>query len=171
MLGSWGMSRAYDRQRFVAAIGRSEQLGSEVDMRKVGLDESLQAKTEQLTAVTDAMAGFLADGNWRKASSTLLSCALRQTESEYGFIGVLTDVPTLRILAHEGIVWRKDKGRDFYDEAMRTYEQVGYLEFTSFDNLFGKVLTTGKTIISNNPTGDPRSGGLPSGHPPLRHFL
>ena len=54
---------------------------------------------------------------------------------------------------------------------MRTYEQVGYLEFTSFDNLFGKVLTTGKTIISNNPTGDPRSGGLPSGHPPLRHFL
>ena len=140
-------------------------------MRKVGLDESLQAKTEQLAAVTDAMAGFLEDGNWRNASRMLLSSALRQTESEYGFIGVLTDVPTLRILAHEGIVWHSDKGRDFYDEAMRTYEQVGYLEFTSFDNLFGKVLTTGKAIISNNPTGDPRSGGLPSGHPPLRQFL
>ncbi len=28
-------------------------------MRDVVLDESLQAKTEQLTAVTDAMAGFV----------------------------------------------------------------------------------------------------------------
>ena len=134
-------------------------------------EKALESTTAQLTAVTDAMSSFVADGNWRRASATLLSDALRQTESGYGFIGVVVDGPILRILAHEGIVWHDTLGRDFYDEAQRAYEQVGYLEFTSFDNLFGNVITSGKTIVCNNPTGDSRSGGLPKGHPPLDHFL
>jgi hypothetical protein len=33
------------------------------------------------------------------------------------------------------------------------------------------VLKTGQLVISNHPASDPRSGGLPKGHPPLNAFL
>lgn len=101
----------------------------------------------------------------------ILRGAVSQTSSEYGFIGVVVQKSTLRILAHEGMFWDHTVNREFYENALRAYQEVGYLEFTNFDNLFGKVITTGKPVISNNPADDPRSGGLPMGHPPLRKFL
>jgi len=32
-------------------------------------------------------------------------------------------------------------------------------------------MTTSEPVIANNPSKDPRGGGLPEGHPPLNHFL
>jgi len=37
--------------------------------------------------------------------------------------------------------------------------------------LFGYTLKTGETVISNDPSNDTKRGGLPKGHPPLRHYL
>jgi diguanylate cyclase (GGDEF)-like protein len=45
------------------------------------------------------------------------------------------------------------------------------LFFTSFDNLFGKVITTGDVIISNTPKTHPASRGAPKGHPRINRFL
>lgn len=134
-------------------------------------EAALLAKTDQLQAITAAMTRFLERGNWREASAALLRAAVAQTQSRYGFIGVATQGPALRILAHEGMGWDRTIDREFYDKALRTYEELGYLEFTGFDNLFGRVMTTGRTVIANDPASDPRSGGLPPGHPPLRNFL
>ncbi|MCH7978144.1 MAG: PAS domain S-box protein, partial [Acidobacteria bacterium] len=134
-------------------------------------EEALRAKTEQLEAISSAMAEFIRSGDWREASALLLQCALSQTASVYGFAGVVVPGPILRILAHKGIVWDSSENREFYENALRTYRETGYLEFTNFNNLFGKVITSGKPVLSNDPGTDPRSGGLPSGHPPLRHFL
>lgn len=134
-------------------------------------EEALRSKTDQLAVVTTAMATFLDAGDWRQASALLLNAALKQTESEYGFIGVVVGGPVLRILSHMGIEWDKAANRDFYEKAVRTYEEVGYLEFTRFDNLFGRVITSGSTVISNDPSTDPRAGGIPPGHPPLQRFL
>ncbi|HXH25405.1 MAG TPA: ATP-binding protein, partial [Vicinamibacterales bacterium] len=106
----------------------------------------------------------------RAATTRVLKAALQQTGSEYGFAGV-TDGRTLRILNHEGVRWDDHTNREFYDRALRQYERVGYMEFTDFDNLFGQVLTTGRSVIANAPSADPRSGGLPPGHPPLDSFL
>jgi len=134
-------------------------------------EEILRDRTKQLQAIMDAIMTFLERRNWREVSALLLRSALSQTTSEYGFIGVVVEGPILRILAHEGIVWDNAVNREFYEQAMRTYREVGYLEFTNFKNLFGKIITTGKSVLSNEPKTDPRSGGLPPGHPPLRHFL
>ncbi len=133
--------------------------------------EALRIKTDQLTAVTHAMTAFLETGNWREASAGLLRSALAQTDSEYGFIGVLVEGPSLRVLAHQGIKWNAYLGRELYEEALQMYQERGYLEFTSLENLFGKVLTGRRPIIANAPASDRRSGGLPPGHPPLNHFL
>ncbi|MBI3812035.1 MAG: EAL domain-containing protein [Nitrospirae bacterium] len=134
-------------------------------------EKALQAKTGQLQAITDAMTAFLQSGNWQKASALLLRTAISQTESEYGFVGAVVEGPVLRILAHEGINWGVTVNREFYEKAVKTYQEKGFLEFANFNNLFGRVITGGKAVIANDPAIDPRSGGLPGGHPPLRHFL
>ena len=148
----------------------NERLLDEMDERKRA-EDGLRSKTEQLATVTDAMTAFLESGDFREASTQLVHGALRQTKSEYGFVGVVAEGPILRILAHQGIVWSETVNREFYESALRTYQEIGYLEFTNFNNLFGRVITSGKPVLSNDPSTDPRSGGLPPGHPPLLHFL
>ena len=132
----------------------------------------LQEKTGQLQALNQAMAAFVEQQDWKRASLIILKNAVELTESEYGFIGVLVEGPILRILAHEGMRWDDAVNRKFYENAMKNYQEKGYLEFPNLDNLFGSVITSGKTVISNKPAFDSRSGGtLPPGHPPLHHFL
>ncbi len=62
-------------------------------------------------------------------------------------------------------------GRAFYEQAVRDYKKLEYLEFASLDNLFGRVVTEARVVLSNSPHTDPRCGGLPPGHPPLKQFL
>jgi len=124
-----------------------------------------------LACVNEAMTRFLAGEGWARPLEVLLRFALRETGSEYGFAGVLVDGPVLRILAHQGMSWHPEINRAFFDGAIRTYEREGYLEFGTFDNLFGQVVRTGKVVVSNDPANDPRSGGLPPGHPAMHSFL
>jgi len=128
-----------------------------------------------LTAdVTAAIIASLGVGNWRHASATLLRHALKLTQSEYGFIGFVLVPGRLRVLAHEGVVWDQttSTNREFYENTLNAYTEVGYLEFPRLDNLFGRVIASGNTILSNDAAHDPLSSGrLPPGHPPLRQFL
>jgi hypothetical protein len=114
-------------------------------------EEKLRSQTELLSTLNEAMTLFLEKGDWNQAFGVLLSFALKQTGSEYGFSGVLVEGPVLRILAHEGIVWDRQVNYDFYQQALRTYKEQGFLEFKNFNNLFGQVLTTGKVVVSNDP--------------------
>ena len=133
-------------------------------------EEALANKSGILAAVNESLGSYVERGDWREAMGRLLRCALDQTQSEYGFIGVVVG-PTLRVLAHEGIVWDKIINRDFYEQALRRYEELGYLEFTSFDNLFGRAITTGQVVLANRPDHDPRAAGRPTGHPPMHSFM
>lgn len=133
--------------------------------------EALRLQNETLTAVAEAQAAYLERADWKSASYRLLHYALDQTRSEYGFIGVLVDGPKLRVLAHDGIVWDALKGREFYEQAARLYQEQGYLEFNSFETLFGAAVLTGDVVLTNAPSSDRRSTGRPEGHPPMHCFL
>jgi PAS domain S-box-containing protein len=91
------------------------------------------------------------------------------TQSEYGFIGGILHTgegePYLKTYAITNIAWN-DETRKLYDE----YASQG-LEFHNLNTLFGAAMTSGDTVLSNDPATDPRSGGLPEGHPPLNAFL
>ncbi len=63
------------------------------------------------------------------------------------------------------ISWN-DETRALYDK----YASMG-MEFTNLRSLFGVVMTTGKAVISNDPSTDPRRCGIPDGHPPLNSFM
>ncbi len=47
----------------------------------------------------------------------------------------------------------------------------GYFEVAHVHNLLAEVIGKGEPVISNLPESDPRSGGLPAGHPPMHAFL
>ena len=141
------------------------------EVERLRSEEALREKTDQLQAITDAMASYLQDGDWRAASRVLLNSALSLTGSQYGFAGAVTDEGTLRTFAFEGVEWDRQTNREFYEQACRAFETQGYLDFTNLNNLFGRVITDGAAVLSNDPAHDPRAGGIPPGHPPLRCFL
>jgi PAS domain S-box-containing protein len=98
-----------------------------------------------------------------------LKAVLSLTCSEYGYIGEIlhTDEgqPYMKTFAITNISW-DDATRQFYQDNAPTG-----LEFYNLKTLFGQVMVAGEAVIANDPKTDPRSGGLPQGHPPLNAFL
>jgi len=158
-----------EEETFAIAAANLVSLALEGEQRRQAQD-ALVTQTQILTAVTESLAAYVDRDDWKEAFSRLLRCAVELTSSEYGFVGVVVD-RELRVLAHEGIVWDKEVNRPFFEQALQDYERRGYLTFHSFDNLFGRALTTGNVVVANDPDRDPRAAGRPPGHPPMHSFL
>lgn len=133
------------------------------------IEEQLYRNRQLLKTVSRALSQFVAEVNPFILLNGLLDDLLELTESEYGFIGEVfysdTGNPYIRSYATTDISWNKGT-QDLY-EATSAKGMV----FSKLDTLYGEVLKTGQHVISNNPCADPRSGGIPEGHPPLRSFL
>lgn len=128
----------------------------------------LQRTNELLEAVHSIQLRYISEDDPRTLFDTMLGQVLRVSDSQFGFVGeVLVDdegQPYMRTLALTNIAW---------DDATRRRYDAQYaegLEFRNLDTLFGRVMTTGRTVISNDPAHDARRGGLPPGHPPLEKF-
>lgn len=106
--------------------------------------------------------------NNHKAFKSVLDDLIDITDSEYGFIGEVfydDEKPWLKTYALTNIAWNKES-QELYNE----YHIKGF-EFKNLDTLFGYTLKTKEITISDDPTNDPRSGGLPGKHPDLNKFL
>lgn len=133
----------------------------------------VQKRAEQQRKLLDmlhhATTDFVEKANFKSTASRMLDTLLRLTESDYGFIGeVLYDEnqqPYIKTHAITNIAW-DDESRKLYE----SLEEHGF-EFRNLDTLFGQVVTSKSVVISNSPATDPRSKGLPSGHPHLHAFL
>lgn len=144
--------------------------------------EALQDSNALLEVITEAQSQFITKADTRSLFDSLLTSLLELTQSEYGFIGEvlftqdgapymeeaymkMRGKPYLKAHAITNIAWSEET-RAFYDA-----HAPGGMEFHNLATLFGAVMTTGETVIANDPTNDPRRGGLPDGHPPLNAFL
>jgi PAS domain S-box-containing protein len=122
-----------------------------------------------LESIAGAQRRFFAEKSPARAFDGLLADLLEITESEYGFLGQVlasaSGAPFLRMSSITDIAWN--------DETRRMLAESGPdgLEFHNLATLFGHALSSGRPVISNDPARDPRRGGLPAGHPPLRAFL
>ena len=116
---------------------------------RLRLTGTLREQSELLSTVTEALRLYLEKGDSKGAHSLLLRCALRQTASDRGFIGVILEGPRLRVLAHEGMPWEELLGRAGWEQATQSLEEHGYLELTRFEKLFGIVVSGGGVIIPN----------------------
>jgi two-component system, NtrC family, sensor kinase len=132
-------------------------------------EQALRASNLLLKALTEAQTEFIQGHEPYRLFDKLLSVLLRLTGSEYGFIGEVMHNPDgspyLRTNAITNIGWTPEL-RAFHDR-----QAPKGMEFRNLKTLFGTVMTTGKPVVANMPAVDPRRGGLPDGHPPLRCFL
>jgi PAS domain S-box-containing protein len=99
----------------------------------------------------------------------ILSVLLYSTSSDYGFIGEVLYTPEgkpyLRTQAMTDIAWDEATRRVFAERG------PGGMEFSNLATLFGAVVSSGQSVIANEPAEDPRRGGLPSSHPALTAFM
>ena len=117
----------------------------------------------------------------------LLSTLLEIMDAEYGFVAEVkynnNPSPTngdadaddknkkspdrryIELLTFTDRAWDAASRSFFRDNASRL------LTFHNLDTLFGHVIVNETPLISNSPSTDSRSGGLPPGHPPLDFFL
>ncbi len=133
------------------------------------IEQLILDKNRMLHAVSEAQADFIADADPHPTFDRLLGHLLEITDSQYGFIGEVfrdeSNAPYLRPYAITDISW-DDASRQLY----RSYVSGGF-EFRNLDTLFGRVMTSGQPVLSNDPANDPRRGGLPPGHAPLNAFM
>lgn len=136
---------------------------------RVEMEQALHKQKQLLDMLHKSTTEVVATGDTRVAMNSMLDTLLELTGSEYGFTGeVLFDdegKPYLKTHALTNIAW-DEKTKLLYDESL----EKGF-KFYNLDTLFGSVLTSGKSVISNNPITDSRAGGLPDGHPEMRSFL
>ena len=140
---------------------------------EITAQKELQLQTERqntlLQAIWKANQNFMTTQNIQNTSEELLKDILKFTESEYGFIGeVLHDdnqAPYLKIFALTNLGPHQNAWDKFQAQSEKR------LEFRNLNNLFGYAMVHQTSVISNNPSQDPRSGGIPAGHPPLKSFL
>lgn len=132
-------------------------------------EEKLKVSHEILNSILMAQSRFILESDHHAMFKVLLAEILSLTKSQFGFIGEVLNTeegqPYLKTFAITNIAWDKET-RDLYEK----WSEVGF-EFNNMDTLFGAVITTGEKVISNDPVNDPRSGGIPKGHPPLKAFL
>ncbi len=135
----------------------------------------MKEKTQQvsekyiLDAITTVLSNYIAETDPYVLFNGLLDVLLEITGSEYGFIGEVfytnEGSPFVKSYATTNIAWSKDTNRLYEDNKRKG------MVFSRPNSLYGAVLTTGQLVISNQPSTDPRSGGLPKGHPPLNAFM
>ncbi|HYJ47399.1 MAG TPA: response regulator, partial [Pyrinomonadaceae bacterium] len=145
-------------------------IGRDVTSRKVA-EESLRIKTQQLEAITAAMAASLEGKDLREVASMLVRDALDLTESECGFAGIVTEGPALSVIAYEGVDWGKAANRELAERSSQRSGKEDFIKIANLDNLLGTVITGGKAILTNDVARDPHGAGIPGGHPPLHRFL
>lgn len=136
----------------------------------IARDISERKKAQKLLgAISRVQSLFIRDVDSRVLFDKLLRDICSLTNSEYGFIGEILYTPRgepyLKTHAITNIAWNKET-KEFYEK-----NAPNGMEFYKLKTLFGTVMITGKPVISNNPSKDPRRGGLPKGHPPLNAFL
>ena len=163
--------------RFLVSISNVSEQKEIAKKKKVEEKLRIQQKysvlLEKDRALFDAMSRaqsqFITDTDPRDIFDHLLVELLQMTESEYGFIGQIfhddDNQPYLKTFALTNIAWNAET-LEFYKQSAPTG-----MEFRNLNSLFGAVMTSEKIVISNDPANDPRSCGIPKGHPPLKAFL
>ena len=136
---------------------------------KPTIEDKASSNARLLEAIRKAHTQFIEKGTIRDLFEYLLDSVLSLTQSKFGFIGEVRKQGSgnlyLKIYAITDIAWNEETRKFFDDMAPKG------MEFHNLKTLFGEVIVTGKTVISNNPKEDPRASGLPEGHPPLDSFL
>lgn len=152
------------------SLSHKEILGTIININsQKSAEEDAKKLNKLLQAVNETQLTFFEQEDFSSPMNTLLENLLMITGSQFGFTGeVLYDEvgkPYLKSHTISNISWSKET-QAYYEKNFK----VG-IEFRNLNTLFGHSLVTGEVVISNECAIDPRSGGIPPGHPPLKRYL
>lgn len=136
--------------------------------KRMNAEEGLLRSNNLLYILRRAQSKFISSVGVEDVFAEALKDILLLTKSEFGFIGDLIhgeDGSFLRIIVASNQS-SNSSACEFFD-----LNSKSVVEFRNPDTLIGEAVTTGEPVISNDPASDPRSGGLPDGHPALTSFL
>jgi two-component system NtrC family sensor kinase len=122
-----------------------------------------QTLAEQATLnaeMADLSTQILVAKTLEQIADLTLEKALRLTGSAYGYVGYID--PATGYLVSPTLV------RSIWEQCQMSDKKVVFEQFTG---LWGWVLQNKKSLLSNDPTHDPRSSGTPAGHVPIQRFL
>ncbi|TNE78191.1 MAG: EAL domain-containing protein [Gammaproteobacteria bacterium] len=142
----------------------------ELERAFIANDDSEYVEVSQLgRAIHRAQNVFLTSSHERAAFEQMLSDFLGLTGSEFGLIGEVLrrpdNTPFLKICSITNIAWNPQT-QGLYQEV----ERRGMV-FENLENLLGKPIETGDVVISDDLSNDPRSGGVPAGHPTIESYM
>jgi PAS domain S-box-containing protein len=162
-----------DGSVFDAEMSRSQvhfggKLAIQTVIRDITARKQAEAETERERALLEGIATIfeeaLSDGDERALGQVCLEIATRVTGSGMGLIGELGYGGKLWDIAVSNPGWEACWPLD----AHGVRRQPGDFKV---HGLYGAVVTSGQTLLTNDPTAHPESIGLPPGHPPLDSFL
>jgi len=144
--------------------------GTVQDITERKLAETERRKDHKLMQlVTETQNDYLHGYETRGIFKKLLQGILDLVDSEYGFITQVFYTSEgsqyLKSVAITDLTWNDETWALF-----NKYETRG-MDSCNMETLFGRTLTTGRPVISNNPANDKYAAGLPPGHPPINSYL
>jgi hemerythrin-like metal-binding protein len=136
---------------------------------QVRSERSFVKNKKLLDAISNAHAHYSQDIDPRVFLDVLISDVIDLTDSEYGILGEVCHHADgqayMRLLSVPKLAW-SEQNQSFIESGTPPNQ-----EFNNMNTLFGEAIKTGEVVIANDPANDPRSGGLPEGHPPVNTFL
>ncbi len=169
--GSWKWVQDVGRIVSFTKEGQPERIiGTQMDIHiRKQSEEAAERRSELLNGIRAAQEHFIGTTDVGPVFAEMLDVVVRHTHSTFGFIAeVLKDeqgAPYLRSYSLTDISWNDEIRKHI--ESMRP----NGLEFRNLKTLFGAALVSRELVIANDAVNDPRSGGLPPGHPPIHAFL
>jgi signal transduction histidine kinase/DNA-binding response OmpR family regulator len=134
---------------------------------KDALESAVKKRTKELSwqasvneALAELSAALISPLSIESISFLVLEKARSLTGSRSGYTGYI-DPAT-------GYLISPTLTKDVWDECQLTEKGIVFEKFTG---LWGWVLKNKCSLMTNSPTDDPRSGGVPEGHIPIRRFL
>jgi diguanylate cyclase (GGDEF)-like protein len=147
--------------RLVHSVPRALREARERTERKRA-EEALEWELNVNTVIADLASALMAEQLFSidDISNLVLEHARKLTKSIFGFVGYVDqDTKYLVSVTLTKDVWDKCNVKD------NTYV------FKKFNGLWGWVLNNKKPLLTNSPSEDSRSTGIPPGHIPINRFL
>ncbi|WP_287155234.1 GAF domain-containing sensor histidine kinase [Candidatus Solincola tengchongensis] len=124
------------------------------------LQKALGWEREQNRALAELARVLLVSSDMEEISWKVLEYARKLTSSPFGFVGYI-DIET-------GYLVCPTMTRDVWEQCRMPERDYVFREFRG---LWGWVLRNRRPILTNSPSRDPRSTGVPEGHIPIERFL
>ena len=160
----WAGEEAYFRMKLLPTTFDDGGLGVTIILENITeqkrAEEALAWEADVNASMAELARALLQVAPLEDIASLVLETAKRLTDSPFGYVGYIDPQTGY----HIAITLTKD----IWEDCQVPDKDIIFKEFRG---LWGWVLDHRQSLLTNNPTDDPRSSGVPPGHIPIQRFL